>query len=124
MRPSVLRGLRRTCRVCGVEKFASVFPPKRATCRQCYSAEQMARQRVLRGQRERMGLTKCGGRPRKQMPVSWFERTITALESEWGVPYRQWTRAQHEIHSAQLRAAAGVPEDEQPAPARWQERAA
>ena len=110
MRPSVLVGLRRTCRVCGVETFASVFKRGSRLCKVCVAARQLAVYHAKKGQRKTRGLTHAG-KPRKACPplIGPFEITMAECERAWGVLYRQWTRAQHVAHTNLLRARAGMP---------------
>lgn len=60
MRPSVLVGLRRTCRRCNVEKFASLFKKGRRLCKVCVGELQLAYHHAKKEERKKIGLTHAG----------------------------------------------------------------
>jgi len=120
MRPTVLVGLRRTCRRCGVEKFATLFKKGRRLCKVCVGELQLAYHHAKKGERKQSGLTHAG-KPRKACPplVGPFEITMAECERAWGVPYRQWTRDQHLAHTALLLERQGMTLDRVAKPVQW-----
>jgi hypothetical protein len=111
----------KTCTKCGKKGRPGVdFTVQKtrtlAKCKPCMSAENIQylreRRAVQRAARDAAGQ---GPAYRQSAAHQLFEDSLQALETEWGAPFAQWTRAQHEQHSRWLRAQAGITEDPQPA---------
>jgi hypothetical protein len=104
----------RRCVKCGhVGRIAADFRVTKwgalRTCKRCISAENVAYQRDRRAKRRDAIAAAAYERTAQSRGV--FERTLRGLETQWGAPFAQWTRAQHEAHSRLLRELAGIAED-------------